>query len=113
MSNRTDLDYLKDILEAATRAVDYCSELQYDAFLKDTKTQDAVVRNLEIVGEAVKNLSQETRNREPSIPWKNISGMRDRLIHDYFGVNWDVVWSVVKEDLRDIMRRIENMLSET
>ena len=91
MSERSDRDYLADILEAAKRAVEYCGGLSYSDFLTDLKTQDAVVRNLEILGEAAKHLSDETRARHGSVPWGSIAGMRDRLIHDYFGVNWDIV----------------------
>lgn len=81
----------------------------YDEFLKDTKTQDAVVRNIEIMGEAVKNVSDTFRNKCSKIKWKNIAGMRDRLIHDYFGVNWDVV----KKDLPQLIIDIEKFLLNT
>lgn len=103
MSERFDRDYLLDILEAARRAVTYCEGMTYAQFLDDTKTQDAVTRNLEIMGEAVKNLSGKTRARYPDVPWADIAGMRDRLIHDYFGVNWDIVWEVVKNELPQLI----------
>jgi uncharacterized protein with HEPN domain len=67
--------------------------------LKDLKTQDAVVRNIEIIGESVKLLSDNIKKSHPHIAWKEIAGTRDELIHDYFGVNIDVVWNIAKEDL--------------
>jgi len=87
------------MIEAAGRAVQYCAGFSFDEFVEDTKTQDAVTRNIEIMGEATKNLSGEIRERHKNIPWKSIAGMRDRLIHGYFGVNLDIVWAVVREDL--------------
>lgn len=99
MSDRTDINYLKDMLEAARRAVVFSSDLDYKTFLKDLKTQDAVVRNVEIIGEAAKNISDKTRAEYLQIPWKQIAGMRDKLVHHYFGVNIDIIWDVVKNDL--------------
>jgi len=85
--------------EATRRIMEYSNNLSYKQFIEDIKTQDAVVRNIEIIGEAAKGLSNVLRDRYPSIPWKEISGMRDKLIHSYFGVNWDIVWDVVTHDL--------------
>jgi len=79
-------------------------------FLSDKKTQDAVVRNLEIVGEAVKNLSVHFKKSHPQISWKRIAGMRDRLIHDYSGVNLDIVWQVIKDELPQLLRQIAQAL---
>ena len=104
MSDRTDENYLKDILEASRRAVAFSADLDFNKFSKDIKTQDAVVRNIEIIGEAAKNISEDSRKRYADIPWKQITGMRDRLIHHYFGVNIDIVWSVVKEDLPQLIK---------
>jgi uncharacterized protein with HEPN domain len=81
--------------------------------LKDRKTQDAVIRNLEIIGEAVKNLPAELTDKYPEIPWKNIAGMRDRLIHHYFGVNLKMVWGVVEnrpEDLNQVVQKEYTLL---
>ena len=111
MSKRFDKDYLKDALEGATRVTDYCKNISFEQFLIDTKTQDAVVRNIEIIGEAVKNVSEGLKTQHAAIPWKSIAGMRDRLIHDYFGVNWDVVWNVVIKDIPDLTREIEKIIS--
>ena len=81
-----------------------------EAPFKDHKSQDAVVRNFEIIGEAVKNISDQYKNDHPEIPWKSMAGMRDKLIHHYFGVNFDVVWGVIKNDLRKVLNEIQALL---
>ena len=91
MSKRTEQEFLIDIKEAVKRIITYSENLNFENFLRDIKTQDAIVRNIEIIGEAVKNLSDDFLNQYPNIPWKNIAGMRDKLIHHYFGVNVDIV----------------------
>ena len=77
----------------------YTSEMEYNDFLHDYKTQDAVVRNIVILGEAAKLLSDETKRKYPNIPWKDIAGTRNKLIHDYFGVNIDIVWDIAKNEI--------------
>ena len=112
MSRRSDADLILDMLEAARRAMDYCSGLDYEGFLSDTMAQDAVVRNIEILGEATKNLSDSIRERMPDVPWHSIAGMRDRLIHHYFGVNWDIVWSVVQDELPALAAKLAAALDD-
>ncbi len=84
--------------------------MDYEAFLADFKTQDAVIRNLEIIGEATKNLSEELRNRYSEVPWKAMAGVRDRLIHRYFGVNLDIVWQIVSNELPPLTMLIDEIL---
>ena len=103
--------FLNDILEAAKRITLYTDNIPYEAFLSEIKTQDAVVRNLEIIGEATKQIPDEIRQHAPHIPWKSITGMRDKLIHQYFGVNLDIVWNVVQDDLPKLVEAIESILS--
>lgn len=110
MSKRGNIEFLSDIKEAIKRIEDYIETINYETFLQDIKTQDAVVRNLEIIGEATKNVSQDLKKKYPQIPWKKLAGVRDRLIHHYFGVNYDIVWVIVKEELPEIISLIEEIL---
>ncbi len=91
MSKRRDLDCLNDIQEAIGRILSYTADMTYKQFMEDIKTQDAVVRNLEIIGEATKNLSVSARKAYPKVPWKELMGMRDKMIHHYFGINYEIV----------------------
>jgi uncharacterized protein with HEPN domain len=110
MSERTDRDSLSDIQEAVRRITVYTTVMTYEAFMADTRTQDAVIRNLEIIGEATKNLSAELRAKYPDIPWKGMAGVRDRLIHHYFGVNLDIVWYIITTELPNVASRIKEIL---
>ena len=86
--------------------------MTYHRFLADIKTQDAVVRNLEIIGEATKNLSMQLRDKYPDLPWKGMAGIRDKLIHHYFGINLDIVWNIVTNDLPPLASQIEEILQK-
>ena len=112
MSKRRDLESLSDIKEAARRIENYIKKTSYRKFLKDTKTQDAVVRNLEIIGEAAKNISDDSKKEYPKIQWKKLAGVRDRLIHQYFGVNYDIIWVIAKEELPEIILQIEEIIKK-
>jgi uncharacterized protein with HEPN domain len=112
MSKRRDTDYLNDIQEAIQRILTYTADLNYEQFLKDIKTQDAVVRNLEVIGEATKNLSANIRKSHPSIPWKDLAGMRDKMIHHYFGINYEIIWTISKEELVGLLPCIEGILAK-
>ena len=91
--------YLDDILEAITKIRDYTAGIDFDAFIKDPKTQDAVIRNLEIVGEAAGRLPQNIRNATPEIEWRKIVALRNILAHEYFGVSLPVVWDIIQNKL--------------
>ena len=99
MSRRGDSELLQDILESIKRIKNYTATIDYNTFKQDIKTQDAVVRNLEIIGEAVKKISSEVKEENKSVEWKKIAGMRNKIVHYYFGVNWDIVWNVIQEKL--------------
>ena len=109
MSKRMDSDLLNDIQEAIRRIIDYIAGMTYETFLADIKTQDAVIRNLEIIGEATKNLSERLRLKNPHIPWKNMSSVRNRLIHHYFGVNLDIVWQIVTVELPEVASELNKI----
>jgi uncharacterized protein with HEPN domain len=109
---RRDEAYLKDIREAMQRILTYTESLSYEAFMQDIRTQDAVIRNLEVIGEATKNLSFALRDAHSHIPWRSMAGMRDRLIHDYFGINYDIVWTVAENEVPGLLPQIERILTE-
>jgi len=109
MSKRRDIDYLGDIKEAIESITIYTQGLTFDEFTQDRKTQDAVIRNLEIIGEAAKNISAHLKKKYSQIPWKKFTGLRDKVIHHYFGIKYDIVWQV-KEELPEIISQIEKIL---
>jgi uncharacterized protein with HEPN domain len=99
MSRRGDRERLADMLDAIQRATSYVAGISYEDFLVDAKTQDATIRALEVLGEASKEISTDLKTRFPDIPWKRIAGQRDKLIHNYFGINFDIVWESITLDL--------------
>ena len=109
---RTYLDYLQDILEAAQSAQDFTAGLSADAFIADKRTNFAVVRALNIIGEAAKRLPQSLRDRYPEIPWRQVTGMRDKLSHDYLNVDLLRVWETVRRDLPALCTVIARMLAD-
>ncbi len=111
MSKRRDIDYLGDIKEAIELIITYTQGLGFDEFIQDRKTQDAVIRNLEIIGEATKNTSVHLRKKYPQIPWKEFAGLRDKVIHHYFGIKHDVIWQV-KEELAKIIPKIREIIDK-
>ncbi|HDD46451.1 MAG TPA: DUF86 domain-containing protein [Candidatus Aenigmarchaeota archaeon] len=111
MRKRSDREFLLDIKEACERILKFVEGMDYDEFANDEKTQDAVLRNIEIIGEAVKNLSEEIKTKYQDIEWKKISGMRDRLIHFYFGVNLDIVWDVARNKISELLEKVSRIIS--
>ena len=112
MPKRGDKEFLLDIIEAIKRIELYTKELSYQDFLQKIETQDAVVRNFEIIGEAVKNISKNLKTKYNNLRWKEIAGMRDKVIHFYFGVNWDIVWKAAKNSLPQLKEKIEGILKK-
>ena len=103
-------DYLRDILNAMDKAQDFVFELDLHAFRVDDKMAFAVIRSLEIIGEAAKKIPPDQRRHFPNIPWKSLAGMRNKLIHDYVGVSLEAVSRIVKEDIPLLRPRLADML---
>ena len=109
---KDDRIYLQHIRDAISRILSYTASGR-EAFLATPQAQDAVIRNLEIIGEAVKHLSAELRQQHPGIPWKRIAGMRDEMIHEYFGVDLRIVWNVIEQHLPVLSQGVTRLLSDT
>lgn len=105
-------DFLQDILEAMSNALEFVEGMSYEEFSRDTKTLYALIRAVEIMGEAVKNIPDNVRNRYPEIPWKGMAGMRDKVIHGYFNVRPERIWEVVKRDIPKLKPHFEKILEE-
>lgn len=111
-SKRAYSDYLRDILEASQKAMQFVESMSYEIFSKDDKTQYAVVRALTVMGEAAKKIPKSVQNRFPDVPWKLMAGMRDIVVHEYFRVDLKRVFETVRRDLPPLNGAIARMLIE-
>jgi len=108
---RTDKSaFLNHILDAIKKIEKYIQGVDEEAFKKNDLVQDGVIRQIEIIGEAVKRLSDDITSQSPQVPWQDIAGMRDKLIHDYFGVDIDTVWLTVEKDIPDFKEEIKRII---
>ena len=109
MSQRNQYLYVQDILDSIHNIKVYTKHLTREKFFRNRLVIDAVVRNFEIIGEAAKNVSSETRNKHSDIPWKEMSGMRNKMIHEYFGVDLEIVWETIEEALPELEKKIKKL----
>lgn len=104
--------FLEHVLESIDLIEEYVKNATKKEFLESVKLQDMVIRRLEIIGEAVKNLPEDFRKKHKDVPWKRIAGMRDKLIHEYFGVDLKLTWKVVEKELPALKKRVVEILGE-
>ena len=112
MSKRDTLLLLEDMLESSIKIRKYTDGLDFDSFLADDKTVDAVVRNFEIIGEAANRIDPDFREQNPEIGWKRIRGFRNRIIHEYFGIDYKIVWSIIEDYLEELVEWIEKLIED-
>jgi uncharacterized protein with HEPN domain len=104
--------YIEDILDSVVKIQQFTSGMKYEEFVKDEKTNTAVIHKLEIMGEATKNVPREVKVRYKNVPWNDMARMRDKLSHGYFGIRYEIVWKVIQEKLPEIKPIMENILKE-
>ncbi|MGN6163869.1 MAG: HepT-like ribonuclease domain-containing protein [Flavisolibacter sp.] len=109
MSKRAPELLIEDILDSSHKIIAYTAGLTKDAFIKDSKTIDAVIRNFEIIGEAANRLPDEFKNKYPSIDWQRIRGFRNRIVHDYFGIDLSIVWQIKETYLGNLITQLQQI----
>ena len=112
MSKRDRLLLLEDMLDAALKIRKYTAGLDYDAFLGDDKTIDATVRNFEIIGEAANKLDDDFKIQHAEIDWNRIRGFRNRIVHNYFGIDYQIVWTIIENDLDSLIDQLKELLED-
>jgi len=112
MIERLYEDYVQDMVESINEIEDFVDGMTFDNFKKDRKTINATIRSFEVLGEAGKKIAKQTREQYPDIPWRQITGMRDKLIHEYFGVDLEIVWETIKQDLPKLKPLVERLKKE-
>ena len=107
MSERDWRLFLKDIRLSSALVLEYAGNLTREQFFQDRKTMDAVMRNLAIIGEAAKKIPSDVRRQHPEVAWKKMAGLRDIVVHDYFGIDEDIIWDVISTRIPELKRQLE------
>ena len=110
MSKRDILLLLEDMFQSAQKIKQYTKDLDFDSFLSDDKTKDAVVRNFEIIGEAANRIDPDFRDKNTEIEWKRIRGFRNRIVHDYFGIDYEIVWEIIETYLDELINWLGTLI---
>ena len=110
MKKREYKDYIQDILDSINDIKTFVREINFEQFKNDKKTINAVVRSIEIIGEAAKKIPEALKNKYPDIPWKKMTGMRDKLIHEYFGIDIEILWKTAKENISGLEKQIKRLI---
>ncbi len=103
--------YLEDILESASRVLEYAEHMEFDDFLANKMAYDAILRNLELIGEAAKNVPNEIREHYSQVEWRKIAGLRDVLVHQYFGLEDETLWNIVKTEVPELLEQVKHILA--
>jgi len=109
---KRSLPFLKHILEEINFLLRETKGLKFDDFISNELLKRSCTRSIEIIGEATKNLSPEIKNKYKDVDWKRMTGMRDKIIHYYFGANWDIVWSVIQDNIPELKGKIEKIIED-
>ena len=104
--------FIEDILDSINKINEFIRDMSFEEFLEDEKTLSAVILKIEIIGEATKNIPNTIRDEYPDLPWKDMAKLRDKIIHGYFGINYKIIWNVIKNRFPDIKIRIEDILKD-
>ncbi len=112
MSKRVYTLFLKDIIASAEKIIRYINDKSFEEFIQNELLADGVIRNLEIIGEAVKNIPSQVKQKYANVEWKKISGLQDTLIHEYFGLDYELLWDIVKTKIPPLKEQIEAVLEE-
>ena len=112
MSKRDIILLLDDMLQSAQKIKRYTKNLDFDSFLSDDKTKDAVVRNFEIIGEAANRIDPDFRDNNPELEWNRIRGFRNRIVHEYFGIDYEIVWEIIDSYIDELIDWLETIIDE-